>query len=106
MYRIDNEPDINGSKQISPSEVESDINKAIPYIAKKNLFNNGIYWIGDKLNSELLIKNNKTYLNIILIIEKNKFNGIQTYIITVKTVMRKISFIPSSKEKTIEIPIN
>ena len=105
LDREDNEPDIEGSQQISPSEVESDIKKAIPRMAKLNLFNKGIYWISNKLNSEILIQNSTTFLNIIIIVEKENINGISTYIFTVKTVMRKKAFVASGKEKTLTISI-
>lgn len=90
---------------IDPIDVENDIKKAMNDIALKNLFNNGIYWIKDYLNKELLITNIKTDLNIVLIAKKEKNNKEYKYNLTVKTIMRKKEFIPSHKENTFQIKI-
>lgn len=90
---------------IEPDEVINDITKAMPRIALKNLFNNGIYWNGNKFNTELIVYNQETYLNSVIMIDKVKDNGNYIYNITVKTVMRKKDFIPSKKENSLKIEI-
>jgi hypothetical protein len=102
LSRGDNEPDFSGSTLIDEIEVVNDIKSALPEIVRKTLFNNGIYWDNIKrnnLNSDILIKNVNSKLNTLISISKEKF----TYIITVKTVMRKNNFKISQKEKTIEV---
>ena len=53
----------------------------------------------NNLSSDILIKNVNSKLNTLLSISKEKF----TYVVTVKTVMRKSDFRSSYKEKTIEV---
>ncbi len=106
LSRDDNEDDINGSSIIEEYEVISDMEKAITKIAKKNLFNNGIYWNDNKLNKEILIQNIDTNLNIITVVDKIKTSNDYEYIFTIKTVMRKNNFQSSSKENSFKIQIN
>lgn len=42
--REDNDPDINGSKNISPNEIKADIIKSLDQLLKKNFFSIGICW--------------------------------------------------------------
>jgi hypothetical protein len=79
LSRDDNEDDINGSSIIEEYEVISDMEKAITKIAKKNLFNNGIYWNDNKLNKEILIQNIDTNLNIITVVDKIKTSNDYEY---------------------------
>ena len=74
------------------------IELALDQLINANLFNIGIYWINktNKLNSDILIVNKKTNLNILLDISKNR----DKYLITIKSVMRKKNFKPSYKETT------
>lgn len=88
---------------IDPDDVINDVRKGIRKIALKNLFNNGIYWVGNKLNIELIVYNQKTHLNSVIMIDKVK--GDYIYNITIKTVMRKEDFIPSKKENSLKIGI-
>lgn len=106
LSRDDNEDDINGSSIIEEHEVISDMEKAITKIAKRNLFNNGIYWNDNKLNKEILIQNIDTNLNIITVVDKIKTTNDYEYIFTIKTVMRKNNFHSSSKENSFKIQIN
>ncbi len=109
LARNDNELDSLGKSIISKEEVISDIKKAIPYIVSKNLFSNGLNWIPrqDILNKEICITNTNTNLNTVLMVRKNKENASYRYKFTIKTVMRKLNFIPyTSNNSTFSIKIN
>jgi hypothetical protein len=98
LSRSNNEPDESGNIVIGEDEVIKDIELSLDQLINANLFNIGIYWINktNKLNSDILIINKKTNLNILLDISKNR----DKYLITIKSVMRKKDFKPSYKETT------
>jgi hypothetical protein len=98
LSRPNNEPDESGNIVIGEDEVIKDIELSLDQLINANLFNIGIYWINktNKLNSDILIINKKTNLNILLDISKNR----DKYLITIKSVMRKKDFKPSYKETT------
>jgi hypothetical protein len=87
LSRPNNEPDESGNIVIGEDEVIKDIELSLDQLINANLFNIGIYWINktNKLNSDILIINKKTNLNILLDISKNR----DKYLITIKSVMRK-----------------
>jgi hypothetical protein len=110
LSRTTQDFDINGNSItytdiIDPVDVENDIKTAMSDIIIKNLFNNGIFWVKDKLNKELIITNEKTDLNTVLMVEKEKNGKYYKYNITIKTIMRKKGFIPSGKENTFQFNI-
>lgn len=107
-YRLDREDNqVNkfNEKSIEREEVISDIKLAIPQIVKRNLFSNGFSWVPkqDFLNREICITNTKTNLNILLIIRKIKSEGKYIYRFSIKTVMRKVDFIPTGNTFLIKI---
>ena len=107
-YRLDREDNqVNkfNEKSIEREEVISDIKLAIPQIVKRNLFSNGFSWVPkqDFLNREICITNTKTNLNILLIIRKVKSEGKYIYRFSIKTVMRKVDFIPTGNTFLIKI---
>lgn len=98
LSRSDNMPDDNGSIVIEPSEVENDIKIGLKQILNKHFFNVGLYWNEEYLNKYILLKNNKTFLNIIFKIYKVKQNNDYIYNINITTIMRKKDFTISEKE--------
>lgn len=102
-----NRTDNDGGKTISQEDVESDISKAIKIIGRKNLFQTGISWNGNVLDTEILIRNSKTHLNTILIVRKSEiYNNAYQYELHIKTVLiRKNFYISDKTEKTLEIVI-
>lgn len=98
LGRENNELDQLGNGRVSKSEVISDIKKAIPNIVNRNLFANGLRWVPrqDILNKEICITNTKTHLNTILMVSKSKNSGNYKYKFVIKTVMRKLNFVPYS----------
>ena len=102
-----NRTDNDGGKTISQIDVESDIAQAIKIIGRRNLFQAGISWNGDTLDTEILIRNSKTHLNTILIVRKTEiYNNTYQYELSIKTVIiRKNFYISDKTEKTLEIVI-
>jgi len=98
LSRSNNEPDENGDIIIDENEVIKNVEMCLYQLVNSNLFNIGIYWLNksDKLNTDILVINNKTNLNTLLDISKQR----DKYIITIKSVMRKKGFKPSYKENT------
>lgn len=105
--REDNDPDINGSKNISPNEIKADIIKSLDQLLKKNFFSIGIWWVGNNLCKNILCKNSNTNLNIVYSVSKINKNNNYIYSIKTVTVMRKeifnISNLEFSKTHTINI---
>jgi hypothetical protein len=105
--REDNEPDVNGSKNISPNEIKADIIKSLDQLLKKNFFSIGIWWVGNSLCKNILCKNSNTNLNIVYSVSKINKNNNYIYYIKTVTVMRKeifkISNLELSKTYTINI---
>ena len=105
LARTDNEPDKEGNIIIDEKEVISDIHEAIKKIVKKNLFNNGLFWDQknrNELNKDILIINDTTNLNTVIMVSKLKDGGEFKYKFTIKTVMRKEGFRPSDLQKQAE----
>lgn len=102
-----NRKDNDDGKTISQIDVESDIAQAIKIIGRRNLFQAGISWNGDTLDTEILIRNSKTHLNTILIVRKTEiYNNTYQYELSIKTVIiRKNFYISDKTEKTLEIVI-
>ena len=90
LSRSNNEPDENGDIIIDENEVIKNVEMCLYQLVNSNLFNIGIYWLNksDKLNTDILVINNKTNLNTLLDISKQR----DKYIITIKSVMRKKGF--------------
>ncbi len=78
------------------------------FVAIKNIFDDNLFWSGDVLNKEIIITNCTTHLNTVIIVEREINNNSPSYIITIKTVMRKKNFIVSysNVDKTITIKLN
>jgi hypothetical protein len=102
-----NRTDNDDGRVISQSDVESDIAQAIKIIGRRNLFQAGISWNGDTLDTEILIRNSKTHLNTILIVRKIEiYNNSYQYELSIKTVIiRKNFYISDKTSKTLEIVI-
>ncbi len=102
-----NRTDNDDGRVISQEDVESDIAQAIKIIGRRNLFQAGISWNGDTLDTEILIRNSKTHLNTILIVRKTEiYNNTYQYELSIKTVIiRKNFYISDKTSKTLEIVI-
>ena len=103
--RSDNEADVNGNKVVSSEEIKADIIKSLDQLLLLNLYSSKVFWNGDKLNKNILVKNKYTNLNIVYAVSKKKQKNEYIYIIDIVTVMRKTDF-GTDKNSTFEIILN
>ena len=103
--RSDNEADVNGNKVVSSEEIKADIIKSLDQLLLLNLYSSKVFWSGDKLNKNILVKNKYTNLNIVYAVSKKKQKNEYIYIIDIVTVMRKTDF-GTDKNSTFEIILN
>jgi hypothetical protein len=103
--RSDNEADVNGNKVVSSEEIKADIIKSLDQLLLLNLYSSKVFWNGDKLNKNILVKNKYTNLNIVYAVSKKKQKNEYIYSIDIVTVMRKTDF-GTDKNSTFEIILN
>lgn len=103
--RSDNEADVNGNKVVSSEEIKADIIKSLDQLLLLNLYSSKVFWNGDKLNKNILVKNKYTNLNIVYAVSKKKQKNEYIYSIDIVTVMRKTDFV-TDKNSTFEIILN